>query len=255
MLEGLVAEMATGEGKTLTASLTAAVWGWHGKPVHIITVNDYLVARDAEEMGPIYQHAGPRTSGTSSTKRPAGSASIITAETSFMSPARNSSPISSAIRSPWAACAPATQTVVGMLMSGSQKSPLLVPGLWQVHRRRGRQPADRRGRHPADYFQRPRGRGERLALPAPPTRWPPQLEADRDFTIDWTLRQVDLTQRGEERLDAHLRARRRILERQTPPRGTCRPGASPPATASPAANIISSTPTRRCRSSTNSPAA
>ena len=53
-----VAEMATGEGKTLTASLAAAIWAWHGKPVHIITVNDYLVARDAEEMGPVYNMLG-----------------------------------------------------------------------------------------------------------------------------------------------------------------------------------------------------
>src|SRR4051794_9309180 len=51
MCEGLVAEMATGEGKTLTAALASSVWAWSGKPVHIITVNDYLVERDAELMG------------------------------------------------------------------------------------------------------------------------------------------------------------------------------------------------------------
>src|SRR5881394_4013730 len=58
MCEGYVTEMATGEGKTITASLAASIWGWGGKPVHIITVNDYLVGRDAEEMGPIYEMMG-----------------------------------------------------------------------------------------------------------------------------------------------------------------------------------------------------
>ena len=37
---GYVAEMATGEGKTLTASIAASIWAWSGKPVHIITIND-----------------------------------------------------------------------------------------------------------------------------------------------------------------------------------------------------------------------
>src|SRR5947209_14612448 len=58
--QGAVAEMATGEGKTLTASLAATLWAWAGKPVHIITVNDYLVGRDAEEMGPVYKMLGLR---------------------------------------------------------------------------------------------------------------------------------------------------------------------------------------------------
>jgi len=58
LLNGCVAEMATGEGKTLTATLAAATAALAGVPVHLITVNDYLTARDAEEMGPIYQMLG-----------------------------------------------------------------------------------------------------------------------------------------------------------------------------------------------------
>src|SRR5207248_4180824 len=60
MTEGAVAEMATGEGKTLTAALAASMWAWAGRPVHVITVNDYLVQRDAEEMGPVYRMLGLR---------------------------------------------------------------------------------------------------------------------------------------------------------------------------------------------------
>jgi len=58
MLNGMVAEMETGEGKTLTATLAAGTAAMAGVPVHVISVNDYLTARDAEEMGPIYQALG-----------------------------------------------------------------------------------------------------------------------------------------------------------------------------------------------------
>lgn len=52
---GFLAEMATGEGKTLTAALAAVLAGWTGHPCHVITVNDYLAERDTERMGPIFR--------------------------------------------------------------------------------------------------------------------------------------------------------------------------------------------------------
>jgi len=55
---GCVAEMATGEGKTLTATMPATIAGWRGRGCHIITVNDYLAKRDAEWMGRIYHFCG-----------------------------------------------------------------------------------------------------------------------------------------------------------------------------------------------------
>jgi preprotein translocase subunit SecA len=58
ILSGMVAEMETGEGKTLTATLPACALAFSGVPVHIITVNDYLARRDAEWMGPIYRALG-----------------------------------------------------------------------------------------------------------------------------------------------------------------------------------------------------
>ncbi len=58
MLKGMVAEMSTGEGKTLTATLTACTAAIAGVPVHVITVNDYLAQRDAENMMPIYAALG-----------------------------------------------------------------------------------------------------------------------------------------------------------------------------------------------------
>ena len=58
LLTGRVAEMDTGEGKTLTATLPACTAALAGLPVHVVTVNDYLAARDAEAMGPVYQALG-----------------------------------------------------------------------------------------------------------------------------------------------------------------------------------------------------
>lgn len=58
MMRGQLAEMQTGEGKTLTATLTASAMALSGRPVHVVTVNDYLAARDAEEMTPIYEGLG-----------------------------------------------------------------------------------------------------------------------------------------------------------------------------------------------------
>ena len=55
---GQLAEMATGEGKTLTAGLAAVLAGWSGQPTHVVTVNDYLVKRDAERLRPLYQCCG-----------------------------------------------------------------------------------------------------------------------------------------------------------------------------------------------------
>ena len=48
LLDGDMAEMATGEGKTLTAAMAAIVAAWRGRPCHVVTANDYLAKRDAE---------------------------------------------------------------------------------------------------------------------------------------------------------------------------------------------------------------
>ena len=53
--DGKIAEMATGEGKTLVATLPAYLNGLSGEGVHLITVNDYLARRDSEWVGPIYE--------------------------------------------------------------------------------------------------------------------------------------------------------------------------------------------------------
>ena len=57
--KGKIAEMATGEGKTLVATLPVFLNALTGNGVHVVTVNDYLAKRDSEWMGPLY-HV-PRT--------------------------------------------------------------------------------------------------------------------------------------------------------------------------------------------------
>ncbi|MFK5926816.1 MAG: prepilin peptidase [Desulfuromusa sp.] len=64
---GYLAEMATGEGKSLTACFPAILAAWQAKPCHIITVNDYLAERDTEELAPLYRFCDVSTDWVSST--------------------------------------------------------------------------------------------------------------------------------------------------------------------------------------------
>ncbi|MFA5291577.1 MAG: preprotein translocase subunit SecA [Phycisphaerae bacterium] len=58
LYDGRIAEMTTGEGKTLVATLAAYLVHLTGKKVHVVTVNDYLAKRDSEWMGPVYNALG-----------------------------------------------------------------------------------------------------------------------------------------------------------------------------------------------------
>lgn len=58
LLQGKLVEMETGEGKTIAATLPACAVALAGYPVHVITVNDYLASRDAEQMGSLYRFLG-----------------------------------------------------------------------------------------------------------------------------------------------------------------------------------------------------
>jgi preprotein translocase subunit SecA len=71
MHKGGIAEMRTGEGKTLVATLPAYLNALSGKGVHVVTVNDYLSSRDAAWMGQVYNALGL-------------SVAVITHEASFL---------------------------------------------------------------------------------------------------------------------------------------------------------------------------
>ncbi|WP_017538959.1 MULTISPECIES: accessory Sec system translocase SecA2 [Nocardiopsis] len=87
LLDGRIAEMATGEGKTLTGALAAAGFALRGKRVHLLSVNDYLARRDAEWMRPLYELLGVATAwiaedSTAEERRTAYSADITYASVS-----------------------------------------------------------------------------------------------------------------------------------------------------------------------------
>ncbi len=80
---GFLAEMATGEGKTLTAGLAAILAGWTKRPCHIVTVNDYLVERDAEWLRPLYEFCGIRTGCVTGAMEPAERARGYAADVTY----------------------------------------------------------------------------------------------------------------------------------------------------------------------------
>jgi preprotein translocase subunit SecA len=63
-------EMATGEGKTLTIGLAAALMAWRGRPLHVVTANDYLAQRDATTNAPLFAACGVRASAVTSEAKP-----------------------------------------------------------------------------------------------------------------------------------------------------------------------------------------
>ncbi len=198
MCEGYIAEMATGEGKTLTAAMAGSIWGWAGKPVHVITVNDYLVQRDAEEMGPIYKllglrvgwivHETPHPDRIDHYRRNVVYATQKELVADFL---RDQIALGT-LRS-------AAQTNV-LMMRGMAARQMLVPGLFKAI-------VDEADNVLIDEAVTP------LIISNSPDDEPntdryrkadelsQQLSEGRDFKIDWTVRQIDLTPRGERRLE------------------------------------------------------
>jgi preprotein translocase subunit SecA len=200
MAEGYVAEMVTGEGKTLTAALTASILAWSGRPVHIITVNDYLVQRDAEEMGPIYRMLGHQVGHVVHETAPNERIDNYRRNIVYCT---SKELVADFLRDQIAlgTLRNATQTTVGMLMmAGNAPRRLMVPGLYKVI-------VDEADSLLIDEAVTP------LIISNAPEDEPnadlyhaadelaQSLQRDRDFTVDWTVRSVDLTARGQARLD------------------------------------------------------
>ena len=102
-----LAELETGEGKTLTATLPASLAALAGIPVHVITANDYLVERDSSAMAPLYARLG-LTTGTvvegeqdPRTRRAAYARGIEPACDTISSPSRNSYVPELRYKRPW----------------------------------------------------------------------------------------------------------------------------------------------------------
>jgi preprotein translocase subunit SecA len=201
MLDGRIAEMATGEGKTLCASLAAGIWAWCGKPIHIITVNDYLVERDATEMEPVYRLLGHTvgfvTHESNSQQRYEQyrrSIVYVTSKELVADFLRDQISLG-ALRNN-------LQTNVGILANQVRLGKLLVPGLFKVIVDEADSLLVDEGVTPLIISGSPDDQESPNAhLYREADKLAAGLERDRDFTIDWTIRKVDLTDRGQDRLD------------------------------------------------------
>src|ERR1700722_12704394 len=83
MLAGHVAEMATGEGKTLSGAIAAAGYALRGRSVHVMSVNDYLARRDAEWMRPVYDLLGVTVGWIGQASTPADRRSAYAAQVTY----------------------------------------------------------------------------------------------------------------------------------------------------------------------------
>jgi preprotein translocase subunit SecA len=199
MIGGNIAEMATGEGKTLTASLAASVWAWSGRPVHVLTVNDYLVERDAHEMGPVYKQLGLRVGTVTHETSPEDRIDHYRRDVVYVT---SKELVADFLRDQISLgnLRNAAQTNVQMLLRGGASNRLMVPGLFRAL-------VDEADSLLIDEAVTP------LIISNSPDEDPNEtyyraaadlarhLEIHRDFTIDWTVRSVDLTPRGQDKLD------------------------------------------------------
>jgi hypothetical protein len=138
-IQGKIAEMATGEGKTLVATMPVYLNALTGRGVHVVTVNDYLAARDSEWMGAVYKLAGADGGLHPARSIPRRCAASSTPATSLTAP----TPSSASITCATTAWPPAIEA--------GPARPLLR------HRRRSRFHPDRRGAHAADHQRAFRG--------------------------------------------------------------------------------------------------
>jgi preprotein translocase subunit SecA len=199
MNAGNVAEMATGEGKTLTAAVAASVWAWAGRPVHIITVNDYLVQRDAEQMGPIYEMLGLKAGFVTHETTPPDridnyrrNVVYVTSKELVADFLRDQIQLGNLRTS--------TQTQVGFMAGGGMHGRLTVPGLFKVIVDEADSLLIDEAVTPLIISNSPDDEANATLYRAA-NELAAMLDAHRDFTIDFTVRNIDLTQRGQDRLD------------------------------------------------------
>lgn len=199
MHAGYVAEMATGEGKTITAAMIASLWGLESRPVHVITVNDYLVERDATEMMPIYQTMGLKvgfvTHETTPQERHDHYRRNVVYNTSKELVAdflRDQIQLGSLRNAP--------QTMVGSLMYRNIGRQLLVPGLFRVIVDEADSLLIDEAVTPLIISNSPDGNAN-AAIYEEANRLSKELVRGEHFKIDRTVRSVELNERGRERLE------------------------------------------------------
>ena len=184
MADGKIAELPTGEGKTLAAVFTASSLALAGRPVHVLTFNDYLARRDAAWMGPVYRLLG---------------LSVGAAQEGHGQAGRSGRPMPCDVD--------LRHGQGGRLRLPARPAGLRArragpPALRCGPRRRGRLHPHRRGAHPARHLRD--GRRERRRRRR---AWPPScasLERGRDYETDAENANVFPTDAGIRRIEAAL---------------------------------------------------
>ncbi len=198
MLDGALAEMDTGEGKTITALLPASLFALAGRPVHVVTVNDYLAERDAEQMACVYEALGLRvgtvTGAQSNEERRAGYAADVTYCT-------NSTLVFDYLRDRLAAGSRRARArrLVDRLASGGGGEPLFLRGLHVAIVDEADSVLIDEARTPL-ILSGPSGTGEDAPLYATAHDLADRL-GPGDYTVDHGRRSLELTAAGRDRLE------------------------------------------------------
>ena len=193
--EGRIAEMLTGEGKTLAATLAASLNAITGRGVHIVTVNDYLARRDANWMGPIYEALGLtvgviQSGQDANEKRSAYQADIIygTNNEFGFDYLRDNMAFSLADKFQRDLHYAIVDEVDSILIDEA-RTPLIISG-----------PAEQT----TELYQRINRLAPKLKreVPGEGIEAPPKVAGD--FTVDEKNRQVELTERGHAKVEEQL---------------------------------------------------
>ena len=194
MTRGYIAEMATGEGKTLTAVLAGCIWAWEGKPVHVITVNDYLVARDAELNKALYNLMGVSVAAVTHETSPQDRLRLYRNDVVYVT---SKELVADFLRDQimLGERRSSSSTVIGML-GGQVTRPVTVPGLFKAVVDEADSLLIDEAVTPLIISNSPEGNANE-PLYREASDLAKKLTEGRDFVVDRTERKVDMTARGK----------------------------------------------------------
>ncbi len=202
LLLGQVAEMATGEGKSLTAAMTAALAALAGEAVHVITVNDYLADRDAERHRPLFAYLGVSVDCVMPGQPPARKRRAYRADVTYCT---NKDVVFDHLRDRIATGSGRSlrRRLLQSMLGTSDAVEAVVPALRFAIVDEADSVLIDEARTPLIISRD--GDAERMSVYAEAVAFASQLEEDVDWQTEGTDRRVVLTEEGRERLDGLTR--------------------------------------------------
>ncbi|MGD1914802.1 MAG: hypothetical protein ACFCBV_01260 [Phycisphaerales bacterium] len=202
LYHGRVIEMATGEGKTLTGSIAAPLIAWSRSRLHVLTVNDYLAARDAESRAPIYTRCGLTVGAITQEMPPAERAGVYARHIVYGTPKQITADWLRAqlrigrLKTPWSGRQALTR--LGHSPQAAGLAPL-VPGLHAAIVDEADAVLIDEGVVPLIIAQ-PRKEDEMSGVYHAAARIASRLDEGPDYTIEHVRRRAELKRRGRDRL-------------------------------------------------------